>query len=109
MLVLAALAVLIIAACASTSTPASSSSPAGDATAYVRTISTDAAQVQADEIKVGLDILHKRSDGAQDTQTAHDEFVNAKIDIVAAGSNVTDNNRLGNAELQMDDAINELK
>lgn len=87
----------------------SSSSPS-DVKTYVRTISTDAAQVQADEIKVGLDILHNDLTGlAQDAQTAHDDFANAKIDIIAAGSNVGDNTRLGNAEYQMENAINELK
>ena len=77
---------------------------------YVRTISTDAAQVQADEIKVGLDILHNDPTGlAQDAQTAHDDFANLKTDIIAAGANVADNSRLGNAEYQMDNAMNELK
>jgi hypothetical protein len=62
------------------------------------------------EIKVGLDILHNDPTGlAQDARAAHDVFMNAKTDIIAAGNNVSDNDRLGGAELQMDDAINELK
>jgi hypothetical protein len=87
-----------------------SNNPASDAKTYVRTISTDTAQVQADEIKVGLDILHNDVTGlAQDAQTAHDDFVNVKTDIRGAGTSVADNTRLGNAEYQMDNAINELK
>jgi hypothetical protein len=87
-----------------------SGNPASEAKTYVRTISPNAAQVQADEIKVGLDILHNDLTSlAQDAQTAHDDFANNKIDIIGAGSNVGDNSRLGNAEYQMEDAINELK
>ena len=103
-LVLPAMATIAIAGCGG------SGNPASDAKTYVRTISTDAAQVQADEIKVGLDILHNDPTGlAQDAQTAHDDFVNLKTDIIAAGANVADNSRLGNAEYQMDNAMNELK
>jgi hypothetical protein len=102
--VLTAMATVAIAGCGG------SGNPASEAKTYVRTISPDAAQVQADEIKVGLDILHNDLTGlAQDAQTAHDDFANDKIDIIGAGSNVGDNSRLGNAEYQMEDAINELK
>lgn len=109
--VLVAMATIAIAGCGGSSNSASGSgNTASDAKTYVHTISTDAAQVQADEIKVGLDIVHNDVTGlAQDAQTAHDDFVNVKTDIVGAGANVGDNSRLGNAEYQMDDAINELK
>ena len=99
---------IAIAGCAGSGNSASDA--VSNAKTYVRTISTDAAQVQADEIKVGLDIIKNDPTGlAQDAQTAHDDFVNVKIDIIGAGSNVGDNSRLGNAEYQMDNAINELK
>ncbi len=102
--VLAAMATIAIAGCGG------SGNSASDAKTYVRTISADAAQVQAYQVKVGLDILHNDPTAlAQDAQTAHDDFVNVKTDITAAGANVADNSRLGNAEYQMDNAINELK
>ncbi len=107
-LVLPAMVMIAIAGCAGSGNSASDA--VRNAKAYVRTIGPDAAQVQTYEIKVGLDILHNDPTGlAQDAQTAHDAFVNAKTDIIAAGANVADNSRLGNAEYQMDNAINELK
>jgi hypothetical protein len=102
--VLAAMATITIVGCGG------SNSPVTDAKTYVRTIGPDAAQVETYQIKVGLDILNNDPTGlAQDAQAAHDASVNVKTDIIGAGNNVSDNNRLGTAELQMDDAINELK
>lgn len=81
-----------------------------DAKTYVQTVATDAAQVQSDEIKVGLDILSNDVTAlASDAQTAHDDYANVKTDIIAAGNNVGDNTPLGNAEYQMDNGIDELK
>jgi hypothetical protein len=107
-LVLSAMVVVAIGGCAGSGNSASDA--VSNAKAYVRAIGPDAAQVQTYEIKVGLDILHNDPTGlAQDAQSAHDTFVDVKTDIIGAGNNVSDNDRLGNAELQMDDAINELK
>lgn len=87
-----------------------SGSSASDAKTYVRTISIDASQVAPYAIRIGQDILDNNLAGlAQDARTAHDGFVDVKTDIIGAGNNVSDNDRLGTAELQLDDAINELR
>jgi hypothetical protein len=85
-------------------------SQASDARTYVRAISNDAHEVQNDEQQVGLDLVNKNQAAmAQDAQTAHDDYDNVKSDLILAGNNVSDSSRLGDAENQMDDAINELK
>lgn len=88
--------------------PGKSETPGQDAIAYVNTFRTDAGQVNANIEVVAIDIGSKASIDrvAQDAQQAHDNLDNVRDDFAQT---TTTSGNLGNAELEVFTAANDLK